>query len=177
MSLEHIYTELITKLSRDERAHLELSDQLLNEISSSWRTSLDTDDYTQLSKVLCILEHSKNFYAHLEPQLLETLEKNLPAQTIIFALATSWKQLLDRWNRSGDRVPTRYIEIMRNLLKHEDIEVREWTLRTIDQFGPQGRLLLKDISAARIGWRGILNPHAKAVAQLVEMLEKRWGTS
>jgi len=69
----------------------------------------------------------------------------------------------------------RYIEILRTFLNSNNHELVEWSLRTIDQIGPQGRLLQKEIAQNKMKLKSLINPRAKAITQLVEMFEKRWS--
>lgn len=175
INFDQIHSLLMERLHRGERPHLELDQTTLNEIKSRWQTSLDTNNSEQISEVMCILDHARHPSAIFDDLFFLTLERETPKNQLVFTLGASWKHLLGRWSRAGDRVPMRYIEILKKLLKHDDIEVREWVLRTIDQIGPQGRLLQKEINQAKVGWRGLFNPHAKSVSQLIAMLEKRWS--
>lgn len=172
---KNIYNDLIARITRGDRVHLELDQDTLNEIHSHWCHALEHKRFEDLDAIMCVLEHARHPHGNFEELFFITLENDLPSKQIIFTLAASWKHLLERWARAGDRIPMRYLEILRSFLKHQDFEVREWSLRTIDQVGPQGRMLLKDIQNAKSGWKKFINPHAKAVTQLVEMFEKRWG--
>ncbi len=171
---DQIHSDLLQRLSQGKRSHLELSQEVLSDIEHRWRQALDQKQPQELDALMCVLEHARHPHKQFEELFFSTLENEVPPKQIIFTLAASWKHLLERWARAGDRVPPRYLEVLRQLLKHKDFEVREWTLRTLDQVGPQGRLLMADIRAANTSWSKFFNPHAKAIAQLVEMFEKRW---
>lgn len=175
-SFDQIYTSLIERLNKGERAHLELDKVILDEIDQRWHQALEQNNAADLNAVLCVLDHSRHPIAEFEDLFFLTLESSLAPDQKIFALSASWKHLLDRWSRAGDRVPMRYLEILRTLLVQENLELREWALRTIDQVGPQGRMLSKEVFAAKAGWKSLVNPHAKAISQLVGMFEKRWNT-
>lgn len=176
-TFDHTYTSLIDRLNKGERAHLELDLNLLNEIEQRWQNALVNNHVADLNAVLCILDHARHPIAQFENLFFLTLESNFPTEQKVFALGASWKHLLDRWSRAGDRVPMRYLEILRSMLTQDDLELREWALRTIDQVGPQGRMLSKEVFAAKAGWKSLVNPHAKAISQLVGMFEKRWNTN
>lgn len=176
-TFDQIYTSLIERLNKGERAHLELDANIVGEIQERWQNALAHKQVQDLNAVFCILDHSRHPIAQFEDLFFLTLEAEYPAEQKIFALSASWKHLLDRWSRAGDRVPMRYLEILRSMLTQDDLELREWALRTIDQVGPQGRLLAKEVFAAKAGWKSLVNPHAKAISQLVGMFEKRWNTN
>ncbi|MBH47695.1 MAG: hypothetical protein CME71_05955 [Halobacteriovorax sp.] len=174
-SFEHIHADLLGRLQQGERPHLQFNEKLLNEITDKWTNALENSLHSDIDAIMCVLEHARHPSPLFDDLFFLTLEKDLPKNQLIFTLGASWKHMLGRWSRAGDRLPMRYLEILRKFLNHPELELREWSLRTIDQVGPQGQLLKADIQAAKVGWRGLFNPHAKAVAQLAEMLEKRWS--
>lgn len=174
-SFDQIHATLISRLQNGERPHLEFDTTLLEEISLKWTNALEHSSHSEIDAIMCVLEHARHPSDRFDDLFFLTLEKDLPKNQLIFTLGASWKHMLGRWSRSGDRLPMRYLEILRKFLNHPEMELKEWSLRTIDQVGPQGRLLKDDILAAKAGWRGLFNPHAKAVTQLAQMLEKRWS--
>lgn len=169
------YNKLLDTLHKGGRAHLEFSDQLLSEMAQRWHECLKNKNSEQLNAILCMLEHARHPSNYFDDLFFLTLENPQSSEQCIFTLAASWKHLIARWSREGTRIPMRYIEILRTLVQSPNMEVREWTLRTIDQIGPQGKLLINEIVLAKNFWRGLINPHAKAVNQLVAMLENRWA--
>ena len=61
------------------------------------------------------------------------------------------------------------------LLKHQDPEVVEWTLRTIESLGHQSIMLKEDVLKARPGITALFNKHKKNSQDLVDFLIKRWS--
>jgi hypothetical protein len=174
-NFEQVYQFILERLKNDERTHIVLSEELKNQIQTRWGMVLEQKRFNDLGPIMCILDHSRHPCGALEELFFQTLELSLPASQIVFTLSASWKHLLERWAKNGDRVPMRYLEIMRSLLQHPEAEVREWTLRTLDQVGPQGRMLHQEVKAAKVGWFHRLNPHRKNINQLIDMFEKRWA--
>ncbi len=172
---DKIYGELINRLEKDERPHLELSEGVLNQIKTLWTHSLESLDNQRINSIMCVLDHTRHCYDLFDDHFYQSLESNLEDTTLVFTLGASWKHMLGRWSRSGDRITTRYIEILRKFLNSKNHELVEWSLRTIDQIGPQGRLLQKEISQNKMKLKSFINPRAKAITQLVEMFEKRWS--
>ena len=124
---------------------------------------------------MCVLDYTRHTYDLFDDHFYQTLESTLSHTTLVFTLGASWKHMLGRWSRSGDRITMRYIEILRTFLNSKNHELVEWSLRTIDQIGPQGRLLQKEIAQNKMKLKSLINPRAKAITQLVEMFEKRWS--
>jgi len=170
-----LHTDLLHKLELGARVHLELSDQLLDDIEQRWAEALTEQNDQKLNAIMCVLDHARHPTGRFENLFFLTLEKPLQVQILIVTLACSWKHLIERWTRNGDRIPERYLNILRSFLGHQELEMREWTLRTIDQIGPQGRLLAKEIFACKKPLYGLINPHAKAINQMIGMFEKRWN--
>ncbi len=172
---DKIYAELLLRLQKDERPHLELSKEVLNQIIELWQKALAEADSQVINSIMCVLDYTRNTYDLFDELFYKTLEAPLSEQTLVFAMGASWKHMLGRWSRSGDRIPMRYIEILRSFLNSKNDELVEWSLRTIDQIGPQGRLLQKEISQNRMKLKSFISPKAKAITQLVDMFEKRWS--
>lgn len=172
---DEIYAELLARLQKDERPHLELPENVLNQIKNLWQYSLQNQDNQAINSIMCVLDYSRHTYDLFDELFYQTLESNLSSPTLVFTLGASWKHMLGRWSRSGDRISMRYIEILRVFLNSKNEELVEWALRTIDQIGPQGRLLQKEISQNKMKLKSLINPRAKAITQLVEMFEKRWS--
>ncbi|PIP89494.1 MAG: hypothetical protein COW01_03280 [Bdellovibrionales bacterium CG12_big_fil_rev_8_21_14_0_65_38_15] len=172
---DKIYGELMNRLEKDERPHLELSDDVLNQIKNLWTNALETQDNQRINSIMCVLDYTRHTYDLFDDHFYQTLESTLSHTTLVFTLGASWKHMLGRWSRSGDRITMRYIEILRTFLNSKNHELVEWSLRTIDQIGPQGRLLQKEIAQNKMKLKSLINPRAKAITQLVEMFEKRWS--
>ena len=158
--MQQIYQEILANLQKGGRPSVSLRPENLSEIKASWEKSLNPLDIEQLSRLLCILRHSKTLSPNFDTLFWRTLSHpDCPSQILILTLGTLSRQIIDRCEQRGERLPSQLAERLRPLLSHPDAEVFEWSLRTVELMGPQGVLLKKEILQRRWGlWRLVQSP-------------------
>ena len=178
MDIDSLYESIINDLHSKEKVHFLFSPQQCSELENRWQRALNHGDDKTVEKILCLACHCREPWDFFTPLFISStrefkdLDKN--SQIIIFALGASWKHVVDRSTKTGERISPEFIETIRNLLSHPDPEVLEWTLRTVDQMGQQAMALKGDIMKIKIGWKRLFHKNKRASFQIIEMLLKRW---
>jgi len=91
---DKIYGELMNRLEKDERPHLELSDDVLNQIKNLWTNALETQDNQRINSIMCVLDYTRHTYDLFDDHFYQTLESTLSNTTLVFTLGASWKHML-----------------------------------------------------------------------------------
>lgn len=173
MNFEKRYFNIIEKLKAGHRYLEPISTAELILIKQRIRESLQFNDLDELKKMLCILDNTSSTYPELEEILLSTLE-NKKSDITIFLLNTIRKHVISGNQKLGNRLSLNLLNSLKLLLGHNDPEVVEWTLRTIEECGGQAIFLRKDIKNNRP--KGIIiNKHKLASRQIIDMLESKWS--
>jgi len=122
------------------------------------------------------MDHSRNSHEMFEGTLCKLLHHPRSDQDlVIYTLCATQKYIIQRRNFTGDKLPDYYLDAIRKLLKTKNPETKEWTLRTIDQMGAQGKKLANDILKVRPRFLSLLNKHNRNSHEIIEMLLKRWN--
>lgn len=175
MDIDHYYEDIIKRLKKGERAKTwPQNPDELEALANKWQDSLSAMDLDNLAKILCIIEHLAQTVEDFDELIMNTL-KVKDSQTIIFALGCASFHIINRQQRAGEKVPRELIEGLRSLLSNKDVEVIEWTLRTIEQLGREGLLLRDDVIKKRPTILGLFNKHKRNNLEIIEMLERRWA--
>ncbi|MDO9181749.1 MAG: hypothetical protein Q7U04_05045 [Bacteriovorax sp.] len=176
MNYQELYNQIIEKLKKHERPLIKLTPELVAELKSEWHKALmsaKTDD-TVIKKILCILDNTQNMTSELNEEFIATFEKIKDQDLLIYTLAASQKHVIGESLRSGTMISAVYFEKLKELLKNNNPEVVEWTLRTIETMGPLSLRLVKDVRAIKPGIFKFLNQHQKSSSQIIELMEKQW---
>lgn len=134
-------------------------------------------DSIELSKLLCMIEHSASFYPRFEQPLLKILKHETNPGLLVFALNAARKHILASHQSQGRRLNFDFLEILKNLLYAKDPEVVEWTLRTIEEMGSQGIYFKKEFSNIKPPPWKWFNEHQRSIREIIAMLEHRWSQS
>lgn len=171
---DKIYEECITKLKNGQRPQIKLTEEMVLLISSLWPKDLKNDSKVLLRKILCILDNSQTSTNAFDQLLLKTLEREIDDETMIYMLSVIQKQSITQSFKSGHIIDYKFFETFKNLLKTNNPELKEWTLRTIESLGPLSLRLKKEVLAARPGLLKQLNHHQKNCAAIIDYMEKDW---
>lgn len=176
---QEIYRETIEKLRQGHRPQVKLSPELLSELKGEWEKVLaqGTDRALQnetIKQILCILDNSQNTTAELNELFIRTLKEIKDHELIIYALSASQKHVVAESLKTGKMISFEYFEILKNLIKDKNPEVKEWALRTIESLGPMSLRLKNEVLAAKPGLMKLFNQHTKASSQIIEYLENEW---
>ena len=179
MDINGLYEETLLGLRSKKRVRHLFSEKEFHYLKAEWGYALSRQDFKRIQKILCLIEHSKDICDLFDSLFVRTLEhlqeSNSNTQLIVLALGASWKPIVDRSHKTGDRINSQFIEILRNLLSHRCPEVLEWTLRTIDQIGGQAMCLKGDIIKAKPGLERFFSKEKRVCHQIIGMLLKRWS--
>lgn len=173
---EALFKTVIEQLKADHRPMLTLDEEQLVSLSNDWRHALLSADTQALTQVLCILDHTLSLSELFNDLILDSFRSIQAPETLIYVLSVSQKHVIDRCGRKGERVPHQFVMALKDLLNHDDPELLEWTLRTIDQLGQQSLLLKEDVLGRKPGILAIFNKHKNNSRMIIEMLEKRWSS-
>lgn len=175
MKINELYQSIINDLKNGKRPLVKLNEQLLDEIYECYSQCLSQSDRELLMKVLCILDNTQTTTRRFEEFILKSFDTFTDSEAIIFLLGTFQKQVAEARFKDGHRLEMSHLQLLERLLEHDDPEVVEWTLRIIESIGSQGLFFKKKIFAMKPNFFERFNKHRKAIFQIIEMLEKRWG--
>lgn len=176
MNYQELYLQTIEKLKRDERPHIKLTQELIEELKSEWQKAVGgtSIDESALKKILCILDNTQNMSSQFNEYFFMTIEKVKDGDLLIYTLAASQKHVVGESLKSGVMISSVYFDQLKNLLKSKNPEVIEWTLRTIESMGPLSMRFKKEVAEAKPGFMKFFNQHQKSSSQIIELLEKQW---
>jgi len=136
--------------------------------------SLKTSNTLELEKILCLINQSAQADLIFESELLVLLRQELPHKLIIFTLNASRKHIISARFQKGMRLDFAFLEILKEKLFSPHPEIVEWTLRTIEECGPQGVYFLSEFAKIKPPPWKWFNQHQRAVREILELLERRW---
>ncbi len=176
---QDLYRETIEKLKQGQRPQIKLTPELLSELKAEWESALmaGVDQARQnetIKKILCILDNSQNTTSELNELFFKTLKEIKDHELLVYALSASQKHVIAESLKTGKMISFEYFEILKNLIKDKNPEVKEWALRTIESLGPMSLRLKNEVLAAKPGLMKLFDKHQKASSQIIEYLENEW---
>ena len=175
MNIEKTFNQIIEKLKSNQRPLLKLTQEDYLELSQKFAQARSEKNETLLQQVLCILDHTQNQSHLFDQDLYFLLKETQNPQLQVFALSAIQTHIILRQQKAGERLPMDLFEALKPLLKSRELEVIEWTLRTIEQTGRQSVILKQDVLLAKPGLKALFNKNAKNIKDIVELLEQRWS--
>lgn len=175
MNVDEKYQQVLKELSLGHRALVRFSKDELSILENLLDDHLKKSENADLEKVLCLIEHSAPLHSPFEKPLLKLLSQERPSTLKIFALNCARKHIISSRFQRSLRLEYDFLEVLKNLLHSSDPEIVEWTLRTIEECGPQGvyfRPEFDKIKPAPWKW---FNSHQRAVREIITLLERRWS--
>jgi hypothetical protein len=164
--IKTLYQNTLLKLKNDQRPQIKLTPELILALKKAWQESL--------LEVLCILSHTQNSSDEFNELIFETFRQNFDTQVNIFLLGVSEKHIIAHSLKNGNVVPNEFMEILKNLLRTKQPEIKEWTLRIIESMGPLNLRLQKEIRECRPGFFKYFNSHLRASDEIINLLEIQW---
>ena len=156
----------LTKFSEDDM------DLLAHELT---KFTMGDQDWGYLSDLLFLLDHSTQSDRRFESGLLALLKRrDMHKDLLIFTLNASRKHIMGARFKAGIRLDFEFMETIQKLIYHEDPEVVEWVLRTIEETGTQGVYFLKDLDKIKPSPFKLFNKHYRAIREIIALLERRW---
>lgn len=180
INIEEVFQEITKKLIKDIRPQLRLSEDQHIELNQKWNELSILDP--ELFKILCILDNTISLNKIYEANIIKTIKTALKGkldsakeEVIVLTLGITLKHITGAYHKDSRRVPIEVLELFKELLLLKSAEIREWTLRNIEALGSQSAYLKKEVLDSRPGLLQLFNEHNKACAQIIELLERRWG--
>jgi hypothetical protein len=172
MNIEKRYQDILERLKKGHRVLDALSDQDIQDLNAA------LNEKRELKKVLCIVENTRTWTTKFEPSLIVLLsDHTIEKDTLIYTLNAARKHCIGSRIKAGERLSADFLMTLKGLISHPAPEVVEWTLRVVDECGPQGVFFYKDIKAIKPKFSWIFNKHRRAIVQLVDMFHKRWSSN
>jgi hypothetical protein len=173
--IDHYYHHILTQLQQGSRGLVSFSTDEKEQLTLIFNQTLEQNNSQDLEKILCLLDHCGSDHLPWEKPLLKTLGLRLPPKLTVFALNCSRKHIIQARYKRGSRLTFEYLEILKNLLFSPFPEVVEWTLRTIEECGPQGVYFLREFDKIKPPPWKWFNAHHRAIREIIAMLERRWS--
>lgn len=170
MDIENLYQKVIEDLVKGKRPHLELSTEQIDLIKTELQ---NRSSKKELEPILCILDNSRTLSYEFYPGLLNILKNSKDSELLVMCLGASRKHIIECRHKDGHRMEIDFLNTLKDLLKFDHYEVKEWTLRLIESLGSQSIFLKDDVLSIKPKLT-IFNEHKKMTKELIELLEKRW---
>ncbi len=173
MNIEALYQDILEQLKEGKRPMLELSQNEIDTLVQEWERRCHSPE--NLRPLLAIFDHCRKEHQEFQALLIKTLQSVQDSETLIFTLSAFQKHVIEFYQKRGLRFPMKILESFKTLLQHQNFEVLEWTLRTIEQLGPQGIVLKESLIMRKPGFLQGLRPQQKIIKQLIEIIFQNWG--
>jgi hypothetical protein len=171
MNLSEIHDEIHRELKKESRALRKLSEQQVTELINALQTNSNDRDLA-----LFIILHSTHSIRDFEPSLLRLLNEDLAVRETIFLLNAIRLHVVEARFKEGERLTHEFLEAIKLKLNHPDPSVKEWTLRLIDQCGPQNIVFRSEVSKIRPMPWSLWRAHNRTILELIVFLERQWMT-
>jgi len=177
-SIEDTYQRILTDLKAGKRPRLKLNKDEALSCSHFWHQTLEKKKYSDLTSLLCVLDHSDHHSRELSDLFISTIHQikteDKEKDLLVYLLSGSIKHVIEWHGKKGDRAPMSYLNELKVTLHHKNLEVVEWSLRACESLGTQVLLLKDDIISSKPGFLKALNPHTKNINELIRFLSQRW---
>jgi len=171
MEFEKTYQEIMLSLSQGGRGFKRLREDEIEFLVTKLGSNLTREG---LKKTLCLIEHSQSLCREFEPSLLTLLQRETDPDILVFLLNCARRHIIEARFQQGHRLDFSFLEILKKCLSHSSPLVVEWTLRTIDECGPQGIFLAETVKNIKPPFWTWFNPHQRAVRELSTFLCRKW---
>jgi hypothetical protein len=175
MNVEKTYQKIVNEINLGHRALVRFSQDELAFLPEKLLRSFERQDFEELEKLLCIVEHSGALSGKFEKTLIQILSGKVPDRHLIFALNCARKHIVEARFQRGQRLEFDFLETLKRLLFHKNPEVVEWTLRLIEGSGNQGVYFLREFDKIKPPPWKWFNEHQRAVREIIALLERRWS--
>lgn len=176
MDILNTYQNILSTIKDNKRPNLQYSKEDFLILFEGLGHAFTEVDEEKIIHILCILDHCASKTEIFEGLLCKILKSDQFSTKIkIYTLSTTQKFIIQRRNQHGEPLPSYYLEAVTALLKTKDAELFEWSLRSIDEMGPQGRPLVHEILKHRPKGFKLFNKHWRNSHELIEMLLEKWN--
>lgn len=178
MDTSTYYANIISNLKVGKRpSRQKLDPELEKSVLRDWEMSLENQSWQEVKKCICIAEFSHfNHPKELQELILKSFNtKKLPSDILIFLLGAAQIQLIEIKKNHNQKVPMAFIDQLKVLLHHKDLEVVEWSLRCTCDLGKQSLFLKESVMTIRLPKHQFFSKHYKNINQLINFLIRFWG--
>ena len=174
------YREILFQLRKGKRPVWRPGEEELADIEEVWQKSLRSppDSKKNLLPLFCLLSYTQTLSNRFDSLFCHTLSLPLKdAELLVAALGCLHRQVLDRCEMRGERIPPWLTECLKNLVINGDPEVFHWCLRTIERMGSMSIVLRESVLEKCPGpWESLFNSHKRVSRKMVFLLKKRWDS-
>jgi hypothetical protein len=174
MNISQKYQEIMQALERGDRYQKPLTIEECEIVLQKLQQTQNLSS-TELDWVLCIAINTATFISNIEASLISILRTNKNNSTLVYALNCSRKQIIAAQFRQGRRLSPDFLDTLMLLIEHQDPEIVEWTLRTIEECGSQAIYFRAKLKTIRPSIFKLFNRHQRAILELTEYLERKWS--
>lgn len=128
-------------------------------------------NFSQVLRLVALSQADRSF----ELPLTHLLSASLPPEQIVDLLDGVRKHVIQARLKDGDRLDHSILQPLENLLRNPHPEVIEWTLRTIEECGPQGVYFKSHLPRLRPSVFSLWRAQNRTILELVTLLERRWS--
>lgn len=169
MDIQARYQAVLSELALGGRGLQRLTSEEIDELIAALKGSAATP-------ALCLITHAAFPDRRFEAPLLEYLQRGgLSAEETVYALNAARKHIMQARFKEGLRLEGPFLERLRLLLAHPDLDVIEWVLRTIEECGGQSVIFAKDVARLRPSVFSLWRAKSRTILELVTLLQRRWG--
>ena len=175
MNVAYLHQEILKKLRANQRPQLRLSKSEVEEIIREWKKCQFTSS-KEARPLLSILNHCRGEFHEFIPLITEVLRTIENPEILIFTLSAFRKHVIEFYQKRGERIPQEILENLGPPLKHPNLEVLEWTLRTLELLGGQGLRFKESLLQRRPTLFQSFCPKYRVIKKLIEtILQTRKG--
>jgi hypothetical protein len=175
MDYNQHYLSLIETIKSGARAWTNLDERENEGLQQTYETLLASHQFSELDKILCLLDHARTPLAGWEKILVNTLRnEQAPSDTLVYTMSVCGKHVIDYRGRQSERQDMAFLEALATLLSHKNLEVIEWSLRTLEQCGPQTMMVKEQIISKRPGLSRLFSQRKKHIQGIIDVIESYW---
>lgn len=170
MELAQLSQKIREDIARGSRALQRLEPATLKLLNIDLRSS----DPSLISQAILIATHSSHSETTLAKALTELLQRELPVKDTILLLNATRLHVVEGSFKAGERLQQDFLEALRSKLYHPRAEVREWTLRLVDQCGTQSIVFRGDLDKIKPKLWQLLRAEWRVVLELITFIQRKW---
>ncbi len=170
MELASLAQKIRDDIARGSRALQRLETSTLKKLI----TDLQSQDPAIVSQAILIATHSSHSETILAPTLTQLLKTELGMKDTILLLNAARLHVVEGSFKAGERLSHEFLEALRSKLYHPRAEVREWTLRLVDQCGTQSIVFRSDLDKIKPRFWQLVKAEWRVVLELITFIQRKW---
>jgi hypothetical protein len=157
-------------LMRGERGYFHPSPTLHQQILFRLRTCQNN----QMSQIFFVTAYYQRPYRELGAELMNLLKiRTWETEEMVRLLMGLRRHYIAYFHIQGEKIPQIFFNELSFWITHENLEIREWALRTLEECGLQACLLKTVFTNAKPVWWKLFQRQARACLEIAVMLERR----